>query len=203
MALNNTVSDCIIDTTDLKGLQDKSLLPIQSQSPLMLNLEAIIRIIELFPVNVIQDFWHTDKCRIDLLPYLAGQLGIDFWDPQLHESTQRGLCQNAFTLNKHRGTIGSLKLALSLLDASILVREWFQYGGEAGTGKVIVFLMDDAFCADTYLLIANIIEKVKRLSCHFNITTDAFLKATLPYVAGGGLDGDVYYINMEEEINGI
>jgi len=203
MELTNTVSDCIIDKTDLEKLKDNSLLPIQSQSSLMLNLEAIIRIIELFPVNVIQDFWHTDKCRIDLLPYLAGQLGIDFWEPQLLEATQRGLCQNALTLNKHRGTIGSLKLALSLLDAHILVREWFQYDGEPGTGKVIVYLMEGTFSASTFLLIANIIEKLKRLSCHFTITTDAFLKATLPYVAGGGLDGDVYYINMEESTNGI
>lgn len=198
MGLTNTVSGCFIDTDDLKKLADNSLLPTQSQSSLMLVLEALIRAIELLPVNVIQDFWHTDKCRTDLLPYLAGQLGIDFWDSQLLEATQRGLCQNAFTLNKHRGTIGALKLALSFLDIVILVREWFQYGGEPGTGKIMVFLMDNTFPSSTYLLIANIIEKVRRLSCHFTITTDYFLRATLPYVAGGGLDGDVYYINMEE-----
>lgn len=179
---------------------NKSLLPTNSQTPIMLGLEEIIRIIETFPIDVIKDFWNTEKCRADLLPYLANQLGIDFWSKNLDENYKRDLCKNAVQINKHRGTIGGMKLALASLNMGLTIEEWFQYDGDVGTGRTVINLGDNEFKADTYLLIYSVVEKVKRLSFLLKITTESALSSTLPYVAGGGLDGDVYNIKMEGAI---
>ena len=177
--------------------QNKSLLPIHSQTAIMLALESMFRTIETLPVQVIQDFWNTEKCREDLLPYLANQLGIDFWSNNLDESYKRALCKNAVQINKHRGTIGGMKLALASLNMGLTVEEWFQYDGEAGTGKTVINLGDNEFSADTYVLIYSTVEKIKRLSFLLKITTESALSSTLPYVTGAGLDGDVFNIAME------
>jgi phage tail P2-like protein len=46
----------------------------------MLEMESILREFESLPVDSIKNFWNPQKCREDLLPYLALYLGVNQWD---------------------------------------------------------------------------------------------------------------------------
>ncbi len=180
----------------------QSLLQEHNKTELMLALEVVFERIYNLKEFRIKDFWNPAKCPKNLLPYLAGQLGVDFWSEEFNEEYQRRICEKALQINNYRGTIGSLKLVVEALGMGLEVIEWFQYpegdpNRVAGTGKIILHLGENTWGAEEFEIIKEAVTKVKRLSFHIAVETENTLSQILPYLAGGGMDGDIFNMTME------
>ncbi len=179
----------------------KSLLQEHNKTELMLALEQVFEQIYNLKEFKIKDFWNPNKCPKNLLPYLAGQLGVDFWSDDWTQEYQRRICQKALQINNYRGTIGSLKLVAEALGMGLEVKEWFEYEeGDpsriAGTGKIILYLGENEFTSTEFTVIEEAALKTKRLSFHIAVETENTLSQILPFVAGGGMDGDIFNLTM-------
>lgn len=101
----------------------KSLLP-PNASRLERNLsEVSARIGEVkIPIT---DLWNPDTCPVELLPWLAWSLSVDWWDDEWPESVKREMVRSSIQIHRHKGTPWAVKKALEIVglgDAEIIER---------------------------------------------------------------------------------
>ncbi len=155
-------------------MSNNTLLPKSYQTELMLGLEEVLREFESLPVDVIKDFWNPQRCREDLLPYLALYLGVNQWDSKWDIKQKRAVCQNALLVNKQKGTLFSLKEALKSLNINATVVEWCEDAMDPntqepknlkkGTAEINLHENDIIYSEEQYKVIYRLVNEVKRLS---------------------------------------
>lgn len=94
-----------------------------------------------------------DDCPVSLLPYLAWQLSVDYWDEAWNEAQKRQAIKNAWQVHRYKGTIASVKLALSPFFQNIQITEWWQDSAQkhtAGTFKIDVSVSDKGISEADY-----------------------------------------------------
>lgn len=68
---------------------------------------------------------NPDQCPVDVLPWLAWEFGVQFWDDRWSEAEKREVIKTAPQVNKTRGTPGAVRRALEATGHDIDVIEWF------------------------------------------------------------------------------
>lgn len=161
----------------------KSLLTSNNKTKIMLALEEVMRNFEQLPIQDINNYWNPLKCREDLLPFLATQLGVTHWDDNWEVSQKRQVCLNAILVSKHKGTVGALKRALSSLNLSTEVVEWFKDNKEVMTAEVILHEQDVIYSQEQYQGIYKIIDEAKRLAVQLTLSKKSPINGSY-YIAG-------------------
>lgn len=70
--------------------------------------------------------WDPQTCPESLLPWLAWALSVDEWDENWPSEAKRALIARSVPIHKHKGTVGSVKRALSSLGLELEFFEWFE-----------------------------------------------------------------------------
>lgn len=77
---------------------------------------------ELIDIRTVKN---PDTCPLELLPWLAWECAVTYWDENWTEAQQRSVIRNAAAVNKSRGTLGAVKQALAAVDRTVDIIEWF------------------------------------------------------------------------------
>jgi phage tail P2-like protein len=103
----------------------------------------------------------ADDCPLELLPWLAWEYAVTYWDENWTEAQKRSVIKSAPKVNKTRGTAGAVKHALEAVGRSIDVVEWFNDSpaGEPYTFRILV--NGYAVTADELKLIAQQVADAK------------------------------------------
>lgn len=87
-------------------------------------LEQVMGHISDLPIDI-RTVKNPDLCPLELLPWLAWEYAITYWDENWTEAQKRSVIKNAPAVNKTRGTPGAVKQALAAIDRQIDLIEWF------------------------------------------------------------------------------
>ncbi|MFL1781421.1 Phage tail protein [Candidatus Hepatincolaceae symbiont of Richtersius coronifer] len=169
-----------------------SLLPKSYQTPLMLILQEIMHSnLSNLGEQDIKNFWNPQKCRGDLLPYLALYLGASQWDSSWEKKQKRQVLQNAISVNKKRGTLFALKQALGDLKISASIEEWWHQGVsldplkdrkqklQKGTATITLHEGSVIYSQKQFDMIYKLIDEVKRLSLQIIINKVQSIKGKI------------------------
>jgi len=75
----------------------------------------------------IQNFYDPYACRADLLPYLAWEMSVDYWDENWSEQTKRDVIAASNPIHTKKGTRYALDKSIeSIRDDGLSVTEWFE-----------------------------------------------------------------------------
>lgn len=77
---------------------------------------------ELLDVRIVKN---PDLCPAELLPALAWEFGVTYWEEGWTETQKRKVIKNAAVINKKRGTPWAVKQALAVVGREIQLVEWF------------------------------------------------------------------------------
>ncbi|WP_227317435.1 phage tail protein I [Cedecea davisae] len=160
-----------------------SLLPpnaLQAEKALEETNNALILAV---PLNI-REVKNPDTCPLHLLPWLAWEYGVDFWDPEWSEAQKRQTVKDAAYIHQHRGTAGAVRRSLSAVGYPTRVIEWFEDAPKATayTFRVEVYsagAINDAL----YVQIRRQVNKAKNLRS---------LLASIDIIAEVGSDGVMY-----------
>ncbi len=114
--------------------------------------------------------WNPCTCPLELLPWLAWQMGVEAWRADWPENIKRAIVRNAIQVQRRRGTLASVRDTVAAFGGQIAVREWWQKSPQ-GTPHTfeLVFTMTEgdnasaAFVADVMAEVS----RVKPLRSHF------------------------------------
>ncbi|MHA1009602.1 phage tail protein I [Enterobacter roggenkampii] len=122
-------------------MTSQSLLPPNS-TPAERALEAVLSHAGDLPgdIRVIKN---PDLCPVDLLPWLAWEYAVTFWNSEWTEQQKRQVIKDAAWQNKHRGTRGAVERALLSVGYESQLQEWFEMTpkGDPYTFAIKIFLL--------------------------------------------------------------
>lgn len=102
----------------------KSLLP-PSSTAAERALEQVMAHAGDLPLDI-RTVKNPDTCPAVLLPWLAWEYAITWWDEGWTEEQKRSVIKSAAGVNKRRGTVSAVKRALAAVDYPCDVIEWFR-----------------------------------------------------------------------------
>ncbi|WP_312043996.1 phage tail protein I [Erwinia sp.] len=164
------------------------LLPSGSSALEVAAAEACATI-EAIPAPLRQ-LWNPQTCPVELLPYLAWAWSVDRWDTGWSESTKRAVVKASQYVHRHKGTLGSIRRVVEPLGYLIRIVEWWKTGGEPGTFRLDVGVLDTGITEEMYHELERLIADAKPCSRHLvglSINLDA--SGVLP-VAAACYSGD-------------
>lgn len=88
-------------------------------------------------IKAIPYFDRLDTLTSEEADQLAWQLHVDFYDPSLPLYQRRELVKSSFAWHKRKGTKSAVEQLITTVFGDGQVQEWFEYGGNPGTFRVI------------------------------------------------------------------
>lgn len=145
-----------------------SLLP-KNATEQELALEAATARLENIPVPI-GDLWNPDKCPVELLPWLAWAMSVDYWNDTWTEQQKRQVVKSSYQVHARKGTIGALREALQAVGFKLSVIEWFNDTpqGAPYTFKIEVEATGRMLENPVYDEIEKIVEVTKNVRSHLS-----------------------------------
>lgn len=142
----------------------RSLLPSSSVAAERAQEQATTEPIQAISTNMVRWVKNPDLCPVDLLPWLAWEFAVDFWDGSWSEADKRQVIKDAAYVHQHRGTAGAVRRALSAVSLPTTVVEWWEDAPKKApyTFRVEVY-SQQAIDQDLYARIRKQVEKAKNL----------------------------------------
>lgn len=138
------------------------------------RMEQVMAHIGTIPVPL-RTLWNPDTCPTALLPWLAWQLSIDSWKSYWPEAVKRERVRRALNIQRHKGTVESVRSVVESFGGSVEMREWFQTTpkGTPGTFELWLTLNGQGGTEATAAYVDDVIAEVTRtkpVSRHFTFT---------------------------------
>ncbi|WP_368900343.1 phage tail protein I [Mixta calida] len=76
--------------------------------------------------DIVRDVKSPERCPAHLLPWLAWEFGVDYWDETWSEAQKRQVIADMAYVHQHRGTVSAVRRSLSSVGYPTRVIEWFQ-----------------------------------------------------------------------------
>lgn len=119
----------------------QSILPPNSVSAER-ALEAVLSHVGDLPGDI-RIIKNPDTCPVSLLPWLAWEYAVTYWNPDWSEAQKRAVIKAAAWQNKHRGTRGAVNRALLTVGFESKLLEWFESSpvDDPYTFKIKIYLI--------------------------------------------------------------
>lgn len=135
----------------------------------------------------IQEVKNPDQCPMNLLPWLAWEYGVDFWDPAWSAEQKRQTVKDAAYIHKHRGTSGAVRRSLGAVGYPTKVIEWFEDAPKAEPYSFRIEIYSTSpISGDLYQQIHRQVNHAKNLRSYLtaiDLITDVGSKGQV-YIAG-------------------
>ena len=119
-------------------MPNKSILP-PNATPLLKDWEAATSSRLSALDGGVRYVNNPDLCSAHLLPWLAWAVSVDVWSDDWDAAQKRAVIRQSIQVHKQKGTLGALRRALAAFAyARIDIQEWFKYGGDPFTFRVVI-----------------------------------------------------------------
>lgn len=104
----------------------RSLLPPGAIPPERAQEQAGREQILSLDTNMVRKAKNPETCPLHLLPWLAWEYAVDFWDDSWTEEEKRQVIKDAAYVHQHRGTAGAVRRSLGAVSLPTTVVEWWE-----------------------------------------------------------------------------
>ncbi len=175
----------------------KTLLPPNAHGPERALEEANAGQILTLPVPV-RHAKDPATCPAHLLPWLAWEYAVDYWNPEWDEAQKRQVIADAAYVHQHRGTAGAVRRSLSSIGLPTTVIEWWhdQPRQDPYTFRIEVY-STQGVTDELYQQIRNVTDRAKNLRSHLSkidVITDVGTNGIF-YISGAAtahIDIDIF-----------
>jgi phage tail P2-like protein len=137
------------------------------------------------PDPLVREVWSPELCPRNVLPWLAWSLSVDQWDPDWTDAQKRTSIRNAISVQKIKGTIGAVRLALSSVGMVAQVVEWHlkQPPGDPFTYRLLLEAGANAATLEAIETAVAIVDQTKSLRSHLELIEVSAGTLAGPYAA--------------------
>lgn len=136
----------------------------------------------------LRDLWDPQTCPVDLLPWLAWTFSVDRWKSAWTEQQKRDTIAASIAVHRYKGSVASVRKAVEALGTVLVLREWFEYGGDPYTARIEAYTMDvaeDGTGINPEIIedLLNIIEYTAPVRVHFDLEAGALMQGAIGMAA--------------------
>lgn len=114
--------------------------------------------------------WNAETCPSALLPWLAWAFSVDQWDVSWSEAQKRAAIKAAVNVQRHKGTIGAVRDAITALGVGVQVQEWFSLTtpGAPYTFRLILEASQTSASQAQLQKLLEVVDSAKNLRSHID-----------------------------------
>jgi phage tail P2-like protein len=171
----------------------RSLLPPSAIKSERAMEQASTEQIVAINTNMVRQVKSATDCPAHLLPWLAWERAVDFWEDTWTEEQKRGVILDSAYVHQHRGTAGAVRRSLSAVSLPTTVVEWWQETPKRApyTFRVEVYSHEEVN-EWLYERIRQQVNKAKNLRSYLSsIDVIADIGATGRYFIGGAITAHI------------
>ncbi len=144
----------------------------------------------------------TIYARIDALPeglldILAYDFKVDWWDYNYTIEQKRQTLKDSFLVHKHLGTKFAVRTAISAIYPNSTVEEWFEWGGEPYTFRLLINASNVVADIDRHFRVLELANYYKNLRSHLS-SIDYVVEAEPEEIHLGIQVGGIYTLHVPE-----
>ena len=117
-------------------------------------------------IDSIRIYPRIDDLPEELLDILAYDFKVDWWDYRYTVEQKRQTLKDSFLVHKRLGTKYAVKTALSAIYPNSSVQEWFEYGGEPYTFRLLINVSNQLVNPELYFRAIDLTNYYKNLRSH-------------------------------------
>lgn len=117
-------------------------------------------------IDSLRIYARIDELDEELLDILAYDFKVDWWDHRYTLEQKRKTLRDSFAVHRHLGTKYSVETALSAVYPRAVIQEWFEYGGEPYTFRLLVDVSGQVVNLDLHRRAIELIDYYKNLRSH-------------------------------------
>jgi len=125
-----------LETTSLLGILPPNLRSDPNISAAAKAIDVELQAITI-SIRKLSYFDRLDELTDEETDELAWQFHVDFYDPSLPLEQRRELVKNSFAWHRRKGTPSAIEELIATLFGDGRVEEWWQFGGDPYTFRVI------------------------------------------------------------------
>lgn len=145
----------------------------------------------------IRTLWTPTACPVDLLPYLAWALSVDWWDKNWPAEKKIASIQQSYWIHRRKGTRAAVRRVIEDMGFSATFAEWFDVGDEPGTFRLEIDLNDIGITEPMIYELERIIGDAKPVSRHIsNLIISTASKGEI-YIGCATPDGEIINVFPE------
>ncbi|EPZ2455451.1 phage tail protein I [Citrobacter youngae] len=164
----------------------RSLLPPGAFHEERAQEQASAEQIATLDTNMVRKSKNPDTCPAHLLPWLAWEHAVDFWDDNWTEAQKRQVIKDAAYVHQHRGTAGAVRRSLGSVNLPTTVVEWWEDTPRAAPYTFRIEVQSSEGVSDAlYHQIRQLTDRTKNLRSYLS---------KIDVMANVGMDG-VFYIS--------
>lgn len=153
-------------------------------------LAAVVSDIELVSIYTL-----IDRLPEAILDILAYDFKVDWWEDSYTVEQKRMTLKESFLVHKHLGTKFAVERAISAIFPNTTVEEWFEYGGEPYSFRLLINVDDVTDTGnERYSRVIELAQYYKNLRSHLDQVKYAVSPGPVWATCGGGMAG--IYIRM-------
>jgi phage tail P2-like protein len=137
------------------------------------------------PDPLVREVWSPELCPSNVLPWLAWGLSVDQWDPAWTDDQKRASIRSALSVQKIKGTIGAVRIALGAIGIGARVVEWHrqQTPGDPFTYRLLLEAGANAATLEAIRAALSIVDRTKSLRSHLELIEVSAGTLAGPYAA--------------------
>lgn len=111
---------------------------------------------------------NPDTIPASLLPWMAWAFSVDEWSTDWSVAQKRGAIKAAYNVQRHKGTVGAVRSALSALGIGVQIIEWFADDPVAApyTFRIAVVIDQEGATQQQLVPILRVVTAAKNLRSH-------------------------------------
>jgi phage tail P2-like protein len=143
------------------------LLPPNATAPDLAMEQATFRASDL-PFNLVRWMQSPQLIPAQAIPWLAWAFSVDAWDENWTEDQKRQTIAAAYSVQRHKGTIGAVKSSLAALGFAATITEWFQEAppGPPYTFRINIGIDQDGIPEQAFQRALSVVNSSKNLRSH-------------------------------------
>jgi phage tail P2-like protein len=109
-----------------------------------------------------------DELPEELLDILAYDFKVDWYDYDYDVAQKRQTLKDSFFVHRHLGTKAAVETAISAIYPGTTVEEWFEYGGEPYTFRLVIDATDLSVNSEQHKQVLERVDYYKNLRSHLD-----------------------------------
>ena len=117
-------------------------------------------------IDTIRIYAQIDTLPEELLDILAYDFKVDWWDHRYTLEQKRQTLKDSFLVHRRLGTKYAVETALSAIYPNSTIQEWFEYGGEPYTFRLLVNTSGQKIWPELHARAIELVNYYKNLRSH-------------------------------------
>lgn len=153
-------------------------------------------------IDTLRIYANIDALPEEMLDILAYDFKVDWWDYDYSLEEKRQTLKDSWKVHRMLGTKAAVETAISAIYPDTTVEEWFEYGGNPYTFRLVIDTTDMSIDPERHRRVLDLVNYYKNLRSHFDRVKYTLYPTPASAVCASAFCGSYMRVGVNVQLSG-